>query len=298
MEISADLVKQLRERTGAGMMECKKALTVTQGDLEAAIEHMRKTGLAKADKRAARTAAEGSIFIAVSENRQEGVILEVNCETDFVAKGEEFVDFGQKAVTAALNAHLDDLAALGDLPYSEGQILDEKRRELVAKIGENIQMRRFSRFMDSSATLHSYLHGNRIGVLLALAGGDDELGKDVAMHIAAIRPLAIDETGLPTEVVAKERAIILDNVAETESKKPAEIQQKIAEGRLKKFFAENTLVGQPFVKDPSQSVGQLLAAKNAKVLNFYRFEVGEGIEKVQTDFREEVMAQVAAAQNK
>lgn len=298
MEISADLVKQLRERTGAGMMECKKALAATQGDLEAAVEHMRKTGLAKADKRAARTAAEGGIVIAVSDNRQEGVILEVNCETDFVAKGEEFIDFSHKAVTAALNAQLDDLAALGNLPYTAGQTLDEKRREMVAKIGENIQMRRFARFMDSSATVHSYLHGNRIGVLLALAGGDDALGKDIAMHIAAIRPLAIDENGLPAEVVAKEREIILANVAETESKKPAEIQQKIAEGRLKKFFAENTLVGQPFVKDPNQTVGQLLAAKNAKVLKFYRFEVGEGIEKVQTDFREEVMAQVAAAQNK
>jgi elongation factor Ts len=298
MDISADLVKQLRERTGAGMMECKKALAATQGDLEAAIEHMRKTGLAKADKRAARTAAEGSIVIAVGEHRQEGVILEVNCETDFVAKGEEFVAFGQKVVAAALAAHLEDLATLGSLPYSEGQSIDEKRRELVAKIGENIQIRRFARFMDTAATIHSYLHGNRIGVLLALVGGDDELGKDIAMHIAAIRPLAIDETGLPEEVVAKEREIILANVAETESKKPAEIQQKIAEGRLKKFFAENTLVGQPFVKDPNQSVGQLLAAKKAKVLNFYRFEVGEGIEKVQTDFREEVMAQVAAAQNK
>jgi elongation factor Ts len=288
MNITADTVKQLRERTGAGMMECKKALVETQGDLDAAAELMRKSGLAKADKKAARVAAEGTV--AVERTGNSAVLVEVNCETDFVARSDEFLVFAREVARAALEKAPSDLSAL--LAEVQGaSTLDDQRRALIAKIGENISVRRFVRVAAAGA-LGTYNHGGRIGSLVALKGGDEALAKDLAMHVAAVNPAYIDASRVPAVVLDKEREILAEQTR-TE-KKPPEIIAKMVEGRLRKYLAEITLVGQPFVKDPDITVEKLLKKADAAVLQFERYEVGAGIEKKQDDFVGEVMAQVNA----
>jgi elongation factor Ts len=293
MQITAAMVKELRELTGAGMMECKKALTETDGDTQAAIEWMRKNGLAKADKKAGRVAAEGVVGLRVSDDGKSACLVEVNSETDFVARGDEFTGFVEQVVARILEASPADLAALQALPYRQGDSVsvEDRRKELVSKIGENIQVRRFIR-IDSSGVIGSYSHGGRIGVLVNMKGGDAELAKNVAMHIAASRPVCISENDMPAEHLAKEKEILMAQAKQ--SGKPDDIAEKMVVGRLKKYLAEVTLLGQPFVKDPDQSIGKLLKSASAEVKAFYRYEVGEGIEKKEDNFAEEVMAQVKA----
>ena len=289
MQITAAMVKELRERTGAGMMECKKALSEVGGDMEKAIEHMRITGLAKADKKSGRTAAEGVISIVIADDGKSAAMVEVNSETDFVAKGDDFQGFASKVTEAALANNPADVDALNSAEI-EGGSVDHVRKELVAKIGENLQVRRFVVRQNVEGMLNKYQHGERIGVLVELKGGDEALAKDIAMHIAASKPVCVDESGVPAETLEKEKAIL---IAEAEgSGKPAEIIEKMVEGRIRKFLAEITLVGQPFVKDPDQTVGKLLKSQGAECVFFARYEVGEGIEKKQENFAEEVMAQV------
>jgi elongation factor Ts len=292
MAITASMVKELRERTGAGMMDCKKALSETGGDMEAAIELMRKSGAAKADKKASRTAADGCVVIAVSDDAKQAAIVEVNSETDFVAKDDNFAGFANAVGDAVLANKPADVEAISALSLGD-QTVEEARTALIAKVGENIKVRRFE-LVSTEGQIASYQHGAKIGVIVALEGGDEELGKDIAMHIAASRPVCIDESGVPAETVAKEREIQLDIAMQ--SGKPQEIAEKMVDGRMRKFLGEITLVGQPFVKDPDQTVGKLLAAKGAKVISFTRVEVGEGIEKKQEmSFADEVAAQAAAA---
>ena len=292
MAITASLVKELRERTGAGMMECKKALTETDGDIEAAIENMRKSGQAKAAKKAGRTAADGVIVIASEAGRV--AMVEVNCETDFVAKDDNFRSFADAVGERALNSDVADVAELMALPLHEGEdtTIEEARQGLVSKIGENMNVRRFLRHTAVGAVA-TYSHGVRIGVMVDLSGGDEELGRDIAMHIAASNPVCINEDQVPSELLAKEREIT--EAQARESGKPDNIIEKMIEGRMRKYLAEITLVGQPFVKDPDTTVGKLLEKVGATVNAFTRFEVGEGIEKKVEDFRDEVMAQAKAA---
>ena len=287
MTISATMVKELRERTGAGMMECKKALTESNGDLDLAVENMRKTGLAKADKKAGRVAAEGRI--AIEQAGDAIAMIEANCETDFVANGEEFSGFASAVAKAVLAAAPVGLDALNDVKLANGETVDTTRRNLVAKIGENMTVRRIERYQTLGGVLGSYIHGSRIGVLVEMKGGTSTLAKDVAMHVAASKPLCVKPEQVSAQVLDKEREIIRAQSAD--SGKPAEIIEKMVEGRLKKFLAEVTLLGQPFVKDPDQTVEKLLKSAGAEVLRFVRFEVGEGIEKKQEDFAAEVMAQ-------
>ena len=288
--ITAGMVKELRERTGSGMMECKKALTDTQGDLEAAVELMRKAGLAKADKKSGRTAAEGCVCVKTSADSKRAAIVEVNSETDFVAKGDAFIDFANLVAQAALDSNASNLEELLAVKVSSGETIEEIRRAMVAKIGENINIRRFESYVAKEGSVATYLHGSRIGVLVELTGGTADLGKDIAMHVAATKPACVDETGVDADLVAKEKAIFVAQAAE--SGKPANVIEKMVEGRIKKFLGEITLVGQAFVKDPDQTVGKLLGDKGAKVERFVRVEVGEGLEKVESNFAEEVMAQV------
>jgi elongation factor Ts len=288
MNITADTVKQLRERTGAGMMECKKALVETQGDLDAAAELMRKSGLAKADKKAARGGAEGTV--AVERAGSSAVLVEVNCETDFVARGDEFQAFARAVARVAIEKAPKDVNALVALT-SGASTLDEQRRALIAKIGENISVRRFER-VTAPGALGTYIHGGRIGALVALKGGDEALARDLAMHVAAANPAYIDASGVPAAVLDKEREILAEQTKG--EKKPPEIIAKMVEGRLRKYLAEITLVGQPFVKDPDTTVEKLLKKADASVVQFVRYAVGEGIEKKQDDFVSEVMAQVKA----
>jgi elongation factor Ts len=287
--ISAVLVKELRDRSGAGMMECKKALVETGGDMEAAVEWLRKSGLAKAVKRAGRIAAEGLIAIQMVPEAGKAAMAEVNCETDFVAKGEDFRAFTQDVVRAAASAQPKDLAALLELPAGTGASVEQRRQELVARIGENISLRRFV-CLESDAILASYLHGSRIGVLVEMIGGDPQLARDAAMHVAASRPVCVSEDQVPAELLAKEREVYTAQAAV--SGKPANIVEKMVEGRLKKFVAEVTLLGQSFVKNPDITVGRLLSDSMAQVRRFERFEVGEGLEKRTQDFAAEVMSQV------
>lgn len=294
MIVTADAVKQLRERTGAGMMECKKALVETQGDLDAAAELMRKQGLAKADKKAARVAAEGVIVIEKSADGRSAAMVEINCETDFVARENDFRGFANDVAKAAVEARAASVDALLAARLPGGESVDERRRALVAKIGENISVRRVV-VVQAPAQLGTYLHGSRIGALVALEAGDAELARDLAMHVAASNPRYVATADVPAEIVAKEREI-LTSQAEGEAKnKPADIIAKMVEGRLRKSLAEITLSGQPFVKDPDVTVEKLLAGAKAKVKAFERFEVGAGIEKKQDDFVAEVMAQVKGA---
>jgi elongation factor Ts len=290
MEITAALVKELRERTGSGMMECKKALTETRGDIEAAVELMRKAGLAKADKKAGRVAAEGMITTAIGKDGARGAIVEINCETDFVAKGEDFISFAGEIAKLVLAKQPADVAALAQLPMASGVTVEETRRNLIAKIGENIALRRLAVLDGAGGKIASYLHGNRIGVLVAMKGGDEALAKDIAMHVAASKPVALGPNNVPADLIAKEKEIYRAQAAE--SGKPADIVEKMVSGRVNKFLKEVTLLGQPFVKNPDISVEQLLKEHGAAVGAFVRFEVGEGIEKKSDNFAEEVMAQV------
>ena len=292
MAITASLVKELRERTGSGMMECKKALVETGGDIDAAIELMRKSGQAKAAKKAGRIAAEGIVAISLSADDARAALVEVNCETDFVAKDGNFTAFVEAVADRALNGDAQDTEALvsGPLKEGSGETVNQAREALIAKIGENINVRRFARLNAAGGNLYSYSHGGRIGVLVELQGGDAELGKDVAMHVAASNPVCVSEDEVPAEMLAKEREIFKAQAAE--SGKPENIIEKIVEGRIRKYLSEVTLVGQPFIKDPDTVVGKLLNARGAKVLGFRRFEVGEGIEKKTENFADEVMAQV------
>ncbi len=298
MNISAALVKDLRERTGSGMMECKKALVEAGGDIEAAIELMRKSGLAKADKKSSRTAAEGRISVKSSADGKSAVVLEVNCETDFVAKNEDFIEFSDVVAQALLTSDvstIEEALALklkqdlgGELVGGNASI-EENRKELIAKLGEKIDVRRFERYTSANGLVASYIHGTRIGVLVELVGGDQVLGKDIAMHVAASKPVCVDASGVSPELIAKEKEIYSAQAAE--SGKPANIVEKMVDGRVSKFLGEITLVGQPFVKDPDQTVGALLKSKGAVVARFTRLEVGEGIEKEDSNFADEVMIQ-------
>ncbi|BET98187.1 MULTISPECIES: translation elongation factor Ts [Xenorhabdus] len=278
-DITAALVKELRERTGAGMMECKKALVEANGDIELAIDNMRKSGQAKAAKKAGRVAAEGVILVEVAADAKFAAIVELNCETDFVAKDSGFLAFGKEVITSVMadkNADIDALKAK----------FEEQRTGLVAKIGENINIRRVA-ILEGEA-VGSYLHGSRIGVLVAAEGANEELIKHIAMHVAASKPEYVNPTDVPADVVEREHQIQLDIAMQ--SGKPREIAEKMVSGRMNKFTGEISLTGQNFVMDPSKSVGDLLKENNAKVINFIRFEVGEGIEKVEADFAAEVAA--------
>jgi elongation factor Ts len=289
MNISAALVKDLRERTGSGMMECKKALVEANGDIEAAVEIMRKAGLAKADKKASRTAAEGRLAVRSSDDGKSAVIVEINSETDFVAKSDDFIAFADELAQSILSSSASTIEEALAATLASGISADERRKELVAKLGENINVRRFERFVSDNGLVASYLHGTRIGVLVEIVGGDLVLGKDIAMHVAASKPICVDASGVSPELLAKEREIYSAQAAE--SGKPANIIEKMVEGRVAKFLGEVTLVGQPFVKDPDQTIAALLKSKGATVARFARLEVGEGIEKEESDFAKEVMAQ-------
>ena len=290
MSITASMVKDLRERTGAGMMECKKALVETGGDLDAAVEALRMSGQAKADKKSGRVAADGKIVIINGGDKV--VVAEINSETDFVAKDENFSAFAEAVATAALATGTTDVAALSSQTIDDGKTVEEARTELVTKVGENISVRRIS-ILESAGPIGSYTHGARIGAVVTLEGGDTDLARDIAMHIAAINPTCIDESGVPAETLETEKRIFTEQAAE--SGKPPEIIEKMIGGRINKFLKEITLVGQPFVKDDKQTVGQLLKSAGASVTSFIRFEVGEGIEKKEENFADEVMKQIEAA---
>jgi elongation factor Ts len=273
--ISAALVKELRERTNAGMMECKKALEVSQGDMEKAVEELRKSGRAKADKKAGRVAAEG--IIAVANNGKQVAIVEVNCETDFVGRDENFTAFAKQVAETALSSKEVDVAKLSALPIpGSSTTVEEARQSLITKVGENVQIRRAVLSDASAASVGTYVHGTRIGVVVELDTDNEELARDIAMHIAASKPIVVSPEQVSADLVAKEKEIV----------------EKMVVGRIKKFLDEVSLTGQPFVKDPEVTVGGLLNKHRAKVLRFQRFEVGEGIEKVVEDFREAVMSQV------
>jgi len=288
MAVTAAQVKELRERTGAGMMECKKALVETGGDLETAIEHLRKSGLAQADKKASRVAAEGKIALAITPDGRRAAMVEVNCETDFVAKDASFNEFADAVAANVLEHEPADVEALLHTRVGDTAV-EDARQSLVAKIGENIQLRRFV-LKSTQGLLGSYVHGGRIGVLVDLRGGDEELARDLAMHIAALNPKFVSEGDVPADVVAKEKEILL---AQAESSgKPPEIIEKMVQGRLRKQLAEITLLGQSFVKDSDITVDKLLQQQGAKVEGFDRIVVGEGIEKKEGNFADEVMQQV------
>lgn len=290
MEIKAAMVKELRERTGAGMMECKKALVESNGDMDAAVELLRKLGQAKADKKAARIAAEGLISIELSADGKSAAISEVNCETDFVAKEQQFIDFCQAVTQYALAEKQDNVESIAaaTMPNSSATF-DSHLRDLVAKIGEKMSLRRVA-LLNSDANIGFYQHGKRIGVLVEYQGGDEQLGKDLAMHIAASRPVCINKDQVSKDLLDKEKEIFTAQAKE--SGKPDNIIEKMIEGRLKKYVNEITLLGQPFVKNPDQNVEKLLKEKGAEVKSFMRFEVGEGIEKKSENFADEVMKQV------
>ncbi len=305
--IPAALIKELRARTGAGMMDCKQALFDCAGDLDAAVENLRKKGVASAEKKAGRIAAEGVIVVAGAGsgagndnagNAAAGVLVEVNCETDFVAKDASFRAYAAAVAATILTASPKDLEAAGALALEDGATVESARRELIARIGENISVRRFAVVGGEGGkggkggTVGAYLHGTRIGVLVELSGGDAKLGRDLAMHVAASRPLCIGEQDVPARALEREKAIFTAQAEE--SGKPAEIVERMVAGRMKKFLKENTLLGQPFVKNPEQSVAQLVSAAGATVERMVRFEVGEGLEKRGDDFVAEVMAQAGA----
>jgi elongation factor Ts len=292
MNITADAVKQLRERTGAGMMECKKALVETKGDLDAAADLMRKQGLAKADKKASRVAAEGVVVVEKSSDAHTAAMVEINCETDFVAREQDFRGFAQAVAARALATRPASLEALLEAKLEGGESIEERRRTLIAKIGENISVRRFV-VLTSPDHLGAYVHGARIGALVAVKGGEAPLAHDLAMHVAASNPKYLSQAQVPADVVAKERDILTEQ-AQGEGK-PPEIVAKMVEGRLRKSLGEITLAGQPFVKDPDVTIEKLLKGAKAEVTAYERFEVGAGIEKKQEDFVAEVMAQVSGA---
>ncbi len=293
MSITASLVKELRERTGAGMMECKKALVETNGDIESAIENMRKSGQAKAAKKAGRTAADGVIIVKIDAEGRLGVILEVNCETDFVAKDENFKSFADAVAERALKSDVSKVEELLDMSLHDGEetTIEEARQALISKIGENMNVRRFERISSNDLLAH-YQHGVRIGVLVDIAG-DVGLGHDIAMHIAASNPVCINTADVDSELISKEKEIVESQARE--SGKPENIIEKMVEGRMSKFLTEITLLGQKFVKNPDISVGELVKENNVTVKKFIRYEIGEGIQKKSENFADEVAAQAAAA---
>jgi len=286
--ITASLVKQLRERTGSGMMECKKALVETDGDIEAAAELMRKSGAAKADKKAGRVAADGAIKAIVTGDRKTAAILEINSETDFVAKDDNFQSFVDEVLQTLLQQKPASVVELSSFPLASGQTIEEARQALISKVGENIQVRRFE-IIESDQAIASYLHGSRIGVLVD-SSAEPDMARDIAMHIAAVNPQFIDKTVVPADYVEKEKDILIAQAQD--SGKPPEIIEKMIQGRLNKFLAEITLIEQPFVKDPDQTVGKLLTSAGASISGFIRYEVGEGIEKKVEDFAAEVASQL------
>jgi elongation factor Ts len=294
-QITANSIKELRERIGGGgILECKKALEEADGDIEKAIDILRKAGGAKAAKKAARTAAEGTIIIKCGTDCKSAIIMEINCETDFVARDTNFLAFTDAVASCGLEKQVANIDGLLTLPYTDTsgdstKNIAQAREALVAKIGENINIRRLQ-FVQSATTIGHYSHGSRIGALVKLSVDNKDLGKDIAMHIVASKPLAISPEDLPQDLLAKEKEIYLAQVRD--SGKPPQIMEKMVEGKLQKFISEMTLTKQPFVKDPDTTVGALLQKAGAKVLEFVRFEVGEGIEKEQCDFASEVMAQV------
>jgi elongation factor Ts len=292
MEITANMVKELRERSGAGMMECKKALTETRGDLAAAIEWLRKQGLAKADKKATRVAAEGRIVLA--QRGTQAVLVEINSETDFVAKDENFLKFADEVAQIALDSGARDIEALKAAKTASGTTVEEARQGLVAKCGENVQIRRLVR-VDGAARVGAYVHGGRIGVLVEMKGGSDELARGIAMHVAAMNPLYLSPEQVPAEIVAKEKEIALAQMSEKDRTKPAEIQEKMIGGKLRKTLAEMSLTGQPYVLDTSSTVEAVLKKEGAEIIAFHRIAVGEGIEKKEADFAAEVMKQAGLA---
>ena len=296
MAVTAETVKALRERTGAGMMECKKALVEANGDLEAAAEAMRKSGLAKADKKAGRVAAEGVVVIERSADGLSAALVEVNSETDFVAREKDFQAFARDVAKLALADRPADLDGLLAAKLPSGQTVEETRRALIARIGENIGVRRFE-IVQGGAPLATYLHGSRIATVVVIEGGEAALGHDLAMHIAAINPQYLAAEDVPADQVEKEREIFIAQAASDPKLqgKPKEVLVKATEGKLRKYLGEITLLGQPFVKDDKQSVAQVLKGANARVLRFVRYEVGAGIEKKQENFAAEVMAQVRGA---
>ena len=286
-EITASMVKELREQTGLGMMECKKALTESDGDLKKAEDLLRIKSGAKATKAAGRIAAEGVIGSFIGVDAKLGALLEVNCETDFVAKSDDFLAFAKEAAKLVAEQNPADVAALSNLKLASGQTVEEARKALVMKLGENMTLRRMARF-ETAGKLSVYLHGTKIGVMVDMQGGDEQLGKDLAMHIAASKPICVSKEQVSSELLAKEREIYTAQAAE--SGKPANIVEKMVDGRVLKYLAEITLLGQPFVKNPDETVEKLLASKNAKVNTFQMFIVGEGIEKKLVDFAAEVAA--------
>ena len=291
-DITAGMVKELRDLTGLGMMECKKALTETSGDMKAAEDLLRIKSGAKAGKMAGRVAAEGAIGVYVSADGRLGALVEVNCETDFVARNKDFINFACNLAQLVTTQNLADTDALAAATLANGENVEEFRKALVMKLGENISVRRCVRYA-TQGRLASYLHGSRIGVMIDYTGGDETLGKDLAMHIAASKPLCVSKEQVSPDLLARERLIYTAQAAE--SGKPADIVAKMVDGRVAKYLAEVTLLGQPFVKDPEQTVEKLLAARSAKVNGFTMFVVGEGMEKKSCDFAAEVMAQVNQA---
>ncbi len=292
MAITAALVKELRERTGSGMMDCKKALTETNGDLEAAIDLMRASGAAQAAKKAGRIASEGLVNVTLSEDKKTAIILEVNSETDFVAKGDAFIDFVNTLGELALKNEPTDIESFLTQTLDTGETVDKAREDIIAKIGENISVRRVQTVKTSDGIIGAYKHGDRIAVLSVLSGNDGDLAKDVAMHVAASKPECVSEDQIPAELVEREKAIFIEQAKE--SGKPDNIIEKMIVGRMKKFVNEVTLYGQSFVKDPDTTVGKLVKDNGVDVESFIRFEVGEGIEKKVDNFVEEVMAQAQA----
>jgi len=288
MAVTASMVKELRERTGAGMMECKKALVETDGNMDAAIEHLRKSGLAQADKKASRIAADGRIAVAANKDNTEVLMVEINCETDFVAKDANFLAFADSVAANALTAASDDVEALMATEF-DGTSLEVARQALVTKIGENIQVRRMSR-MKGCENIGAYVHGGHIGVLVDLKGGTEDVARDIAMHIAALNPAYIDVDDVPADILEKEKQFLISQAAD--SGKPADIIEKMVEGRMRKHLSSITLLGQDFVKDGDITVAKLLKQHGASVKAFSRLVVGEGIEKKADNFADEVMQQV------
>ncbi len=293
MAISASMVKELRERTGAGMMECKKALVETDGNIDSAVELLRKSGQAKADKKSGRVAADGRVVIMTAGPK--AAMLEINSETDFVAKDENFINYAAAVAACVLGSDAADVEALAAESLADGRSVEDARTELITKVGENISVRRFVR-ATAPDHLGSYTHGARIGAVVSLKGGDAELARDIAMHVAATSPVCVTEDGVPAETLERERRIFAEQAAE--SGKPPEIIEKMVNGRVAKYLKEITLVGQPFVKDPDVTIGKLLQGAGAEVTSFVRYEVGEGIEKKEENFAEEVAKQIEESKKK
>ncbi len=286
------MVKELRERTGSGMMECKKSLVEANGDMELAIENMRKSGLAKADKKSGRIAAEGIIGIKTSDDGKTVAMIEINSETDFVVKSEDFKGFVEQVTNALLSSDIKSDDQLVDMTLANGEIVETTRRALIAKVGENITVRRFAKYSGVEGGVASYLHGGKIAVMVELAKNDEKLGKDIAMHIAASNPSCLSADQVSEELIQKERDIFTAQALDS-GKKP-EIVEKMIAGRIKKFLSEITLEGQSFIKDDKLTVAQLVKNNDNSIVRFDRFEVGEGIEKEEVDFAEEVRAQASA----